>query len=66
MVQYDQPRKILTIIREKFDEEKINDTKIRTMVSTDFSESIIALIDFLVDTDISISEYVKTNFSFQR
>lgn len=63
---YNQPRKILTIIREKFDEEKINDPKIRTTVSTGFSESINVLIDFLVDTNISIAEYVKTNFNFQR
>lgn len=63
---YDKRRKILVIIREKFDAENIMDVDIRTAVATSFAESVNSLIDFLSYTDKSISEYVLETFGFEK
>ena len=60
---YNQSRKILPIIQDKFDIEKIHDNTQRAAVATEFSNSINSLITFLCDTSISNIKYMKTTFN---
>ena len=60
---YNQTRKILPIIQDKFDIEKIHDNTQRAAVATEFSNSINSLITFLCDTSISNTKYMKTTFN---
>ena len=60
---YNQSRKILPIIRDKFDLEKMHDNAQREAVAQGFSNSINSLITFLCDTSISNAEYMKTTFN---
>lgn len=63
---YNQERKILTIIREKFDVKNIKDMSMRNTIATSFVNSIGNLIDFLVNTQTSIADYDKETFQYQR
>lgn len=60
---YNQSRKILPIIRDKFDVEKIHDNAQREAVALEFSNSINSLITFLCDTSIPNAKYMKTTFN---
>ena len=60
---YDEARKILVIIRDKFEVENIMDMSQRQAVASAFSSSIQGLIDFLCDTDISNASYFKMTFN---
>ena len=59
---YDETRKILVIIRDKFDVEKIMDMSQRQAIAGAFASSVQGLIDFLCDTDISNASYMKKTF----
>ena len=60
---YDEARKILVIIRDKFDVENIMDMSQRQTIASEFASSIQELIDFLCDTDISNASYMKKTFN---
>ena len=60
---YNQSRKILPIIRDKFDLEKIHDNAKREAVALEFSNSINSLITYLCDVKIPNAEYMKTTFN---
>ena len=62
---YNEARKILVIIRDKFDKEKITDATKRKAVAEAFSSSIQGLIDFLCDTSISNASYMNTTFNVE-
>ena len=57
---YNQERKILGIIRDKFGVENILDMSKRNEVATTFVKSINGLIDVLTDVRISVADYVQT------
>lgn len=56
---YNQERKILEIIRDKFGAENILDMSKRNEVATTFVKSINGLIDVLTDVQISVADYVQ-------
>ncbi len=60
---YNQSRKILPIIQDKFDLEKIHDNAKREAVALEFSNSINSLITYLCDVRIPNAEYMKTTFN---
>ena len=62
---YDEARKILVIIRDKFDVEKIMDMSKRQAVADAFASSIYGLIDFLCDTSISNATYLSITFGVE-
>ncbi len=62
---YNQERKILEIIRDKFDVENINDMSKRNKIVTSFVNSIDKLMDTMSSTQISIAEYILTTFQYQ-
>ena len=62
---YDEARKILVIIRDKFDVEKIMDMSQRQAIANAFASSIQELIDFLCDTSISNASYMKATFGVE-
>ena len=59
---YNQARKILVIIQDKFDIEGMTDDDQRTSVATAFAASIQDLIVFLADTSITNVKYMKETF----
>lgn len=59
---YNQERKALFVIREKFDALNINDMTKRNAIATIFVNSINGLIDVLANTQKSISEYIQSTF----
>lgn len=63
---YNQERKILFIIREKFNAENLRDMSRRNEIATKFVNSLNGLIDVLSDTQTSIDDYVQATFQYQR
>lgn len=62
---YNQERKILFIIREKFNVEKLMDMSKRNDIATKFVNSLNGLIDVLSGTQTSIDDYVQATFEYQ-
>lgn len=63
---YNQERKILVIIREKFDAEDMKDMSKRNAIAASFVTSIGDLIDLLAYTQTSIPDYIQATFQYQR
>lgn len=59
---YNQPSKILEIIRDKFDAECIDSSSQRNKVAVQFASSVHSLINILSDNKFSIVEYIKVTF----
>lgn len=63
---YNQPRKILEIIRDKFDAENMVDASKRKNVAESFVSSLDELIGILSSTETSLASYLQTTFDFQQ
>ena len=61
---YNQSRKILEIIRDKFDAENMVDASKRKNVAESFVSSLDELIGILSGTETSIGCYIQTSFGF--
>jgi len=62
---YNQERKILEIIRDKFNVEKIMDMSKRNTIATYFVNSIDELIDAISSNQTAIDDYMLTTFEYQ-
>jgi len=62
---YNQERKIVFIIREKFNVEKLTDMSKRNEIATKFVHSLNGLIEVLAGTQASIDDYVQATFQYK-